>query len=111
MLLLNVFITQPFGYLRDTLKQSYKRTPYIFCASSESKNRLNNRFDSRNKPRLYKLFDFKTTRISCTDEVRVKVPSVKNHTFYFNIKHSTVTVSVYIFVGLKMLLTALIHCH
>ena len=55
-------------------------------------------------PRLCKVFRLERTFTSCTDEVRIKVPSFKKAVHFFNIKYSSATLSVYIF--LKMLLTA-----
>ena len=64
----------------DTLLQTYKRTPYIFCASSESESRFYGLFNFINTPRLCRdstIANFKMTRTSFTEEVRVKVPSFK----------------------------------
>ena len=51
---------------------------------------------------------FKMTGTSCTDDARVKVRSFQKVTLFNNITYSTDTLSIYIFVCLKMLLTAVI---
>ena len=43
------------------------------------------------------------------DAARVNVPSFQNVTFDYNMKYSTETISIYVFVCLKMLLTAVIY--
>ena len=48
------------------------------------------------------------TSTSCTDDARVKVPSYQKVTFFYNMKYSTETSSIRIFVCLKMFLTAAI---
>ena len=53
------------------------------------------------------VISFKMTGTSCTDDTRVKV-SFPKVTLFYNIKYSTETLSIYIFVCLKILLTALI---
>ena len=47
---------------------------------------------------------------SCTDDARVKVPSFQNFTvfFFYTTRYSTETLSICIFVCLKMFLTAVI---
>ena len=84
----------------STLVQSYKRTPKIFDAISKSKNQLMYFSISINKQRLCrgsKSYFISKRRMSCKDEVRVKVPSfLKIHTFFYNIKRSVETLSVYI---------------
>ena len=46
---------------------------------------------------------------SCTDEVRVKVPSFQKVTlFYCDIKYSYDMLSIYILTSLKLLITAVI---
>ena len=53
------------------------------------------------------LFHFKKTYTSCTDEVRVKVPSLQNFTlFFYNIKRSVHTLSVN-----KLLFEDFTDCH
>ena len=44
----------------------------------------------------------------CTDDVRVKVPSFQKVTQFFQYKYSAETLSVYVFVYLKIFLTAVI---
>ena len=58
--------------------------------------------------RLRKLFHLKMMRTSCTDEVTVKIPSFQKVTLFYDIKYSTETLLVYVFVCLKMLLTIVI---
>ena len=49
------------------------------------------------------------TVFSCTDDARVKVPNFKKVTFvFYNMKYSTETPSICIFVHLKMFLAAVI---
>ena len=55
-----------------------------------------------------KLFHLKMTCTSCIDEVRVMVPSFQKSHSFLNIKYPIETLSVYIFVCLKMLLTTVI---
>ena len=43
---------------------------------------------------------------SCTDEVRVKVPSFKKSHFKCDITYSSDMLSIYILTGLKLLITA-----
>ena len=57
---------------------------------------------------ILNLFHFKTTLTSYTDDVRDKVPSFKKSHILLNMKKSTKTLSIHIFVCLKMLLTAAI---
>ena len=54
-------------------------------------------------------FHLKMAGTSCTDDTRVKVPSFQKVTVYFyNMRYSTETPSIYIFVCVKIFLTALI---
>ena len=62
---------------------------------------------SIDQPRLCRSFHLKMTGTSCTDDAGVKVPSFQNVTL-FNMKYSTETPSICIFVCLKMCLTAVI---
>ena len=48
------------------------------------------------------------TCTSCTDDARVNVLSFQKVTFFYKIKYSTETLSICIFVCLKMLLAAVI---
>ena len=57
-------------------------------------------------PRLCRSFHLKNTGTSCTDDARVKVPSFQKSHFFYSIKHFTETLSICIFVCLKMFLTA-----
>ena len=57
---------------------------------------------------IYLHFSYKKTGTTCKDDARVKVPSFQKVTFYYNIKYSTETLFIYIFVRLKMLLAAVI---
>ena len=63
---------------------------------------------SIDQPGLCWSFHLKMTGTSCTDDARVKVPSFQNVTFFYNMKYSTETPSICIFVCLKMHLTAVI---
>ena len=46
---------------------------------------------------------------SCMGEVREKVPSFQKVTLYYDLKYSTKTLSIYVFVCLKMLMTTVIY--
>ena len=45
---------------------------------------------------------------SCTDEVRLKLPSFQKVTFYCDIKYSSDMLSIYILISLKLLIIAVI---
>ena len=85
--------------INNTLSKISNWSPYIFYASFESKSRLNKIHASINKPRLY-VFHLKITGSSCTDDAKVKVPSIQKVTFFFyNMKYSTETLSfVFLFI-------------
>ena len=53
-------------------------------------------------------FHLNMTGNAFTDDARVKVPSFQKVTFFYNMKYSTETPSICIFVCLKMFLTAVI---
>ena len=46
---------------------------------------------------------------SCTDEVKVMVPSFRSHAFHCDIKYATNMLSIYILTSLKLLIRAVIY--
>ena len=87
--------------LCSTLSKISNLSPYIFTLV------LKVRFHAYiNQPRLYRDSAGHFMDTSCTDDARVKVPSIQKVTFFYNMKYSTETLSICIFVCLKMFLTA-----
>ena len=91
-----------------TLSKISNWSPYVFMLVLKLRFGIQNScFYKSTKAlrRFCRSFHLQMTVTSCTDDARVKVPS---H-FFYNMKYSTETPSICIFLCLKMFLTAVIN--
>ena len=97
--------------VKNTLKRCNKWLPYIFCACSENKKSSYKILILWEKPRLCrdcKLSRFKITGRSCQDKVKKRYTHFKKSHFWCDINYCSNTLSIYILISLKLLITALI---
>ena len=86
---------------------SSNRSPYIFTLVQKVKHRVYKIHALLNEAVLCrdcKLFHLK----NCKDEVREKVPSFQKSHFFYDINRNTESLSINVFVCLKMLLATVI---